>query len=89
VPPAGNALDKSKTVLIHTSSGADQIEAPKVVGLTLSSAKAQLEKAGLKVGTLRWVYADEAGYMAVLSQVPAAGEKIKPGSEITLAVNRD
>lgn len=89
VPPAGNALDKSKTVLIHLSSGADQVEAPKVVGLTLSNAKAQLEKAGLKVGPLRWVYADEAGYMAVLSQVPAAGEKIKPGSEITLAVNRD
>ncbi len=89
VPPPGNPLDKNKTVLIHLSSGADQVETPKVVGLTLSNAKAQIEKVGLKVGKLRWVYADEAGYMAVLSQEPKAGDKTKPGTEVTLSVNRD
>lgn len=89
VPNPGSSLDKNKTVLVHLSSGSEMVEVPKVVGLTLSNAKSQIEKAGLKVGTLRWVYADEAGYMAVLNQDPAAGGQAKPGTEITLAVNRD
>lgn len=89
VPTPGSSLDKNKTVLVHVSSGSEMVEIPKVVGLTLSNAKSQIEKAGLKVGTLRWVYADEAGYMAVLNQDPAAGGQAKPGTEITLAVNRD
>ncbi len=89
VPTPGSSLDKSKTVLVHLSSGASMVEIPKVVGLTLSNAKTQIEKAGLKVGTLRWVYADEAGYMAVLNQEPKAGDQAKPGTEVTLAVNRD
>jgi serine/threonine-protein kinase len=89
VPAAGAALDKSKTVLVQLSSGANTVEIPKVIGLTLSNAKAAIEKEGLKVGQLRWVYADEAGYMAVLNQDPKAGEAAKPGSEVKLSVNRD
>ena len=89
VPMAGTNLEKDKTVLVQLSSGANLVEIPKVTGLTLSNAKAQIEKAGLKVGALRWVYADEAGYMAVLNQKPEAGEKAQPGSEVTLSVNRD
>ncbi len=89
VPTPGSSLDKNKTVLLHLSSGSSVVEIPKVVGLTLSNAKTQIEKAGFKVGKLRWVYADEAGYMAVLNQDPAAGGQAKPGTEITLAVNRD
>jgi serine/threonine-protein kinase len=89
VPMAGTNLEKDKTVLVQLSSGANLVEIPKVTGLTLSNAKAQIEKAGLKVGALRWVYADEAGYMAVLNQKPAPGEKAQPGTEVTLSVNRD
>lgn len=88
-PSAGSALEANKTVLVHLSTGANTVEIPKVVGLTLSNAKAQLEKVGLEVGPLRWVYADEAGYMAVLNQDPPAGSKVKPGTPIILSVNRD
>ena len=76
VPSPGSPLNKNEAVLLHPSSGPAQVEIPKVVGLTLSSAKTQIEKAGLKVGQLRWVYRDEAGYMAVLSQDPAAGGEL-------------
>ncbi|HEX2731406.1 MAG TPA: PASTA domain-containing protein [Polyangiaceae bacterium] len=89
LPLPGSPLDKGKAVLLQVSSGADTVEIPKVVGLTLSNAKTQLEKAGLKVGPVRWVYADEAGYMAVLNQEPKGGERSKPGAEIVLSVNRD
>jgi beta-lactam-binding protein with PASTA domain len=89
LPLAGTPHDKNKVVLVQVSSGAETVETPKVVGLTLSNAKIQLEKAGFVVGPVRWVYADEAGYMAVLNQEPKPGLKAKPGSEILLSVNRD
>jgi eukaryotic-like serine/threonine-protein kinase len=89
LPLPGSPHDKGKSVLLQLSAGASTVEIPKVVGLTLSNAKTQLEKAGLKVGPVRWVYADEAGYMAVLNQEPKGGERTKPATEIVLSVNRD
>jgi serine/threonine-protein kinase len=89
LPLPGTPHDKNKSVLIQVSSGAQTVETPKVMGLTLSNAKTQIEKAGFVVGPVRWVYADEAGYMAVLNQEPKPGTKAKPGTEVVLSVNRD
>jgi beta-lactam-binding protein with PASTA domain len=63
------------------------VEVPKLVGFTLPTAKADLEKAGLKVAPIHWVNLAETTSYLVLRQKPAPGTKVPPGSEVTVTVN--
>jgi serine/threonine-protein kinase len=86
-PKADSALAKGGTVTVQVSNGPGDVQVPKVIGLGLAIAKANLEKLGLKA-TPRWVSLAETATYVVLNQKPAAGEKTKPGTEVELTVNQ-
>jgi serine/threonine-protein kinase len=86
-PAADSPYERGKPVLVQVSSGPGEVEVPKVAGLSLNKAKEQIEKLGLKP-QVTWVSRAETATFAVLSQKPLAGEKLKPGADVELVVNR-
>ena len=86
-PAADTPYEKGRTVLVQVSSGPGEVEMPKLAGLALNKAKEEAEKVGLKP-QVTWVSRAETATFAVLSQKPPAGEKVKPGSDVELVVNR-
>jgi serine/threonine-protein kinase len=87
-PAADTALEKNVPVLVQVSTGPGEFEMPKLVGVGLENAKAQVEKAGLKLAPIKWVSIAETATFVVLSQKPEAGKKVKPGEEVQLSANR-
>ena len=86
-PPAGSELKRGETVTVKTSSGKDEVEVPKVLGLGHNQAKQALEKLGL-TPKVTWVSLAETASYVVIQQKPPAGDKLKPGEEVTLVINR-
>jgi serine/threonine-protein kinase len=86
-PKAETAQAKGSVVTVQVSSGAGDIEVPKLIGVGLTQAKTDLEKLGLKP-VVKWVAMAETPTYVVLNQKPAAKEKAKPGSEVQLTVCR-
>ncbi len=71
------------TVVLTLSKGPDLVEVPNVVtGQTVAQARAQLEELGFSVVTNVPQFLEGAVIAGV--QSPAAGEKLKRGSEITV-----
>jgi serine/threonine-protein kinase len=87
-PQADGVLEKDGAVLVQVSLGPADVEVPKVVGKSLTAAKEDLEKAGLKLAPVRWVSIAETATFVVLSQKPEPGKPVKPGTEIQLSANR-
>ncbi len=87
LPKADTALAKGSAVTVQVSSGPGDVLVPKLVGVGLTQAKADLEKLGVKA-VVRWVAMAETPTYVVLNQKPAPGEKVKPGSDIQLTVCR-
>ena len=86
-PKAETAHVKGGTVTVRVSSGPGEVELPKFIGIGLTQAKADIEKLGLKP-VVRWISQGETPTYVVLNQKPPAGDKVKPGAEITLTVCR-
>ncbi len=86
-PNADAEVKKGETVTVQLSSGPGEAPVPKLIGFPIGKAQKELEKLGFKP-TVRWVELAETPTMVVLNQKPAAGEKVKPGSEVQLTVCR-
>ena len=87
-PPAGTALVPGTRVNIVVSIGAPTITVPDVTGLTLDSAKARIQAAGLSLGTY-FARATTAGAVGtVIEQRPGAGTLSAPGTAVDLIVAR-
>jgi eukaryotic-like serine/threonine-protein kinase len=86
-PAAETPAEKGKLVTLVLSSGPGDVVVPKLAGITLAKAKTEVEKLGLKP-VIRWVSLAETATYVVLNQKPVANEKVKPGAEIELVVNR-
>jgi beta-lactam-binding protein with PASTA domain len=87
VPSAGTDLQRGSGVVVVLSSGPQQVSVPELTGETQAEAKAALDAAGLKLGTLTHQTAT-AGQSAgtVLSQSPAAGTQLQTGQPVSLVV---
>ncbi len=87
-PGADEEVNAGDTVKLYVSSGTGikQVEVENVVGKTEEEATSILTKAGLKVNV---GYKEDSSKTTdtVLSQDPAAGEKIDEGSTVTIVVN--
>jgi len=86
-PEAGEALKAKGTVTLHPAAAAGPVEIPKLVGLGLEAAKKAAEKVNLKV-KVQYVSLAETPTGVVLRQNPQVGEKIAPGSEVTVTINQ-
>jgi len=86
-PKGDTPQTKGSTVTVQVSSGAGDVEMPKVIGIGVTQAKTDLEKLGLNV-TIRWVALAETPTYVVLNQKPAPKEKVKPGGDVILTACR-
>jgi eukaryotic-like serine/threonine-protein kinase len=86
-PKAESIQPKGATVTIQVSSGPGDVEVPKLVGTGVAKAQKDLEQMGLKP-VVKWVAMAETPTYVVLAQKPAARDKVKPGTEVSLTVCR-
>lgn len=86
-PAADSPAEKGKPVTLVLSGGPGDVAVPKLAGFALPKAKTEIEKLGLKP-VVRWVSLAETATYVVLNQKPAANEKVKPGAEVEVVVNR-
>src|SRR2546430_720255 len=57
---------------------------PKITGMTVAAAKAELRDAGFTVGTGKALLDNHVAKGAVIRSVPATGQRVRKGSRITL-----
>lgn len=86
-PGPDEAHEKGGSVVLRVSAGPQEVEVPRVTGSVVQRAKADLEKVGLKP-KVEWVSVAESQGLLVLRQTPAAGQKAKPGTEVTIVANQ-
>jgi beta-lactam-binding protein with PASTA domain len=96
-PNAGSKSEKGSLVRLTVSgepdtpaetAGEELVEVPKLLHMSLSSAKKKIEQAGLVVGSIREREDPEFGDHRVLSQEPDAGEQVAKGTAVDLVVVR-
>jgi eukaryotic-like serine/threonine-protein kinase len=85
-PAGGTKAKKGSTVTLTVSNGPQQVAVPQVVGLTVSSAQARVQKAGLEPSQ-REENSDTVAKGKVTSVSPAEGQKVDKGSSVTLVVS--
>lgn len=85
-PSAGQSVSPSTRVDIIVSSGPPTVETPDVVGQSYATARTLLEQVGLLLGDVTVDSLSTAIPSTVISQTPAAGSRILPGSRISLTI---
>ena len=74
-------------VALVVSSGPAPVAVPNVVGLSQAAAETAITGAGLTVGTVTNQNSDTVPSGDVISQSPAAGASVAPGSAVALVVS--
>ncbi len=83
-PKGGEPLTKGRTVTMRVSQGPQGIAVPKVVGLQVDDAQAQLESAGLRSEVTEQETTQPAG--TVMEQNPSTGTRVERGATVALTV---
>lgn len=81
-PSSGKSVERGAKVDLVFA--ARQAHMPDVTGLPIKEAAARLEKAGLKLTTVKWRATDASPPCTVVEQQPAAGGPTAEGTEVTL-----
>jgi beta-lactam-binding protein with PASTA domain len=85
LPKADSAYAQPGIVVVQPSAGPADVELPKLLGMGVTAAKTRIEELGLKA-VVHWVAMAETDTNIVLTQSPAAKQRVKPGSEVVLTV---
>jgi len=88
-PAPGSKSMKGTIINIIVSTGVSEITVPKVYRKSISGARIRLEKAGLKLGNVRYTTNIELPFDIVVSQHPSSGTKVNSGSSVDIVVNRE
>ena len=75
-------------VVYGDDSGAATVAVPDVVNLAQDAAATALTGAGLAVGEITWSYSSTVPAGHVISQQPAAGVMVYPGSAVSLLLSK-
>ena len=87
-PSAGSSVAPSTRIDLVVSSGPPAVNAPDVVGQPYAAARAMLEQVGLRLGdVITDSLSTAAAPQTVISQTPAAGSRIAPGSKVSLSIS--
>jgi beta-lactam-binding protein with PASTA domain len=96
VPP-GNVVDqrpgpnarvrKGSTVALVLSKGPDRRPVPELVGKDRAAAEAALSEVGLGTGEVAEEFSDRPKGTVIRTE-PAAGERLRPGADVTLVVSK-
>ena len=88
-PGQGQLVERTGAVTLEVSSGAAPVAVPVVEGLTQGDATNRLRSAGFTVSTeFRDVSPGNANDGVVISQDPAAGQRVARGATVTIVVGR-
>jgi beta-lactam-binding protein with PASTA domain len=85
LPKADAGYAQPGIVVVQPSAGPADLELPTLIGMGVTAAKTRAEELGLKP-VIHWVAMAETLTNIILNQSPAAGQKVKPGSEVQLTV---
>lgn len=89
-PESDTELEEGKTLTLIVSKGTrteDKVSVPKVVGKRESSAKSELEAAGLKV-SVKTKYSTDVAKGKVISQSPGSGNQVTKNSTVVITVSQ-
>ncbi|HEV3228397.1 MAG TPA: Stk1 family PASTA domain-containing Ser/Thr kinase [Solirubrobacteraceae bacterium] len=86
--PAANTMAPRGSTVTLTVARQPKVVVPSVVGQTESQAVSTLAAAGFGASTVDQPITTAAQDGTVISQTPAAGQKVKPGSTVTLVIGR-
>jgi len=86
-PAAGQSVASGSSVTVFVSSGPEQTTVPDVVGLTQQQAQQTLGSRGFDV-KISEHGSTTATAGTVLSQTPAGGKRVDPGSTVAIVVAR-
>ena len=88
-PEAGAKVEEQSTVHLVVAKGEPDVEVPDLTDPPLdeATAKAALEDAGLKLGTVTTEPSDTAPEGQVISQDPPPGEKVAPDTPVNVVVS--
>jgi serine/threonine-protein kinase len=85
-PVSGSAVSPSTRVDLVVSSGPPAVNAPDVVGQSYATARAMLEQVGLRLGDVMTDSLATGIPQTVISQTPAAGARLMPGTRVSLTI---
>jgi beta-lactam-binding protein with PASTA domain len=86
IPEAGTRVKPQEAITVVLSRGVANIEVPRLIGKSFSSAKRIIENAGFTVGNVRYEVSTEFNVGIVMSQNPGAGRQARKGSSIDVVV---
>lgn len=89
-PESDTELEEGKTLTLVVSKGTrteDKVSVPEVVGKMKSSAKSELEAAGLKV-SVKTKYSTDVAKGKVISQSPGSGNQVTKNSTVVITVSQ-
>ena len=86
-PPAGTEAETGSNVEIFVSSGIEELAVPPVVGQDIAEARAEIEAAGLTVGTIEPRPDPDFEMDVVIEQNPGAGVEVGTGTPVNLVVS--
>ena len=89
-PESDTELEEGKTLTLVVSKGTrteDKVSVPEVVGKRESSAKSELEAAGLKV-SIKTKYSTDVAKGKVISQSPGSGNQVTKNSTVVITVSQ-
>ncbi|MDD4370506.1 MAG: Stk1 family PASTA domain-containing Ser/Thr kinase [Anaerostipes sp.] len=86
-PKGGIRRESGSTITITVSKGASLVSVPDLSYESLSSAKAELKAAGLKVGSISKEYNDVVDQNCVIRQSISSGKKVSSGTAVGIVVS--
>ncbi len=86
-PAGGSSVAPGSSVDLVVSAGPDDVAVPNVVGQTQAAAEAAIVAADLAVGSVTTENSATVAAGDVISQNPAGGSSVAPGSSVDLVVS--
>ena len=86
-PSAGTQVNAGSAVSLVVSTGVAQVPVPNVVNQTQAAATTAIQSVGLVVGTVTTASSSTVASGSVISESPAAGTQVNPGSAVSLVVS--
>jgi eukaryotic-like serine/threonine-protein kinase len=87
-PAPGTEVPANQAITLVLSAGREQVTVPPVEGLNEQNARSQLEAAGLSVSVSEQDVSNPGQDGRVLSQSPAANQRVNRGDTVNIVVGR-
>ncbi len=86
-PASGASVAKGSAIALTVSQGAASVLTPNVVGMNQANAQAAFTVANLVLGTVSYAYSTTVAEGNVISQSPASGTLVQPGSTVNIVAS--